>query len=211
MVNRTDREDRRARAARIQAEQRKAERRRSLLLIGPAVLVALVMIGSAVFVVIGQQREDAEVAAAAKAPIDGVKSFKKLSRNHVDTPIQYEQSPAAGGDHASVWTNCGVYSNDLDEQQTVHSLEHGAVWVTHSPQLDAEQVDELGALGSANSYVLVSPYQGQQGPITATAWGKQLSVDSADDPRLAAFVKKYQQGPQTPEPGAACTGGVDGI
>ena len=38
----------------------------------------------------------------------------------------------------------------------------------------------------------------------------QLALTGADDPRLEAFVKQYRQGPQTPEPGAACTGGSDG-
>lgn len=41
-----------------------------------------------------------------------------------------------------------------------------------------------------------------------TAWGKQVAVDSAKDPRVDQFFAKYVQGPQTPEPGAACTGGM---
>jgi hypothetical protein len=41
-----------------------------------------------------------------------------------------------------------------------------------------------------------------------SAWGKQLTVDSADDPRVSQFFTKYVQGAQTPEPGAACTGGL---
>jgi hypothetical protein len=45
-------------------------------------------------------------------------------------------------------------------------------------------------------------------PVVASAWGVQLKVQSASDPRLAQFLQKYEQGPQTPEPGAACTGGV---
>ncbi|NEE58476.1 DUF3105 domain-containing protein, partial [Streptomyces sp. SID8455] len=32
---------------------------------------------------------------------------------------------------------------------------------------------------------------------------------SATDDRVAQFMTKYIQGPQTPEPGAACTGGLD--
>jgi len=43
-------------------------------------------------------------------------------------------------------------------------------------------------------------------PIVATAWGKQLSVIIADDPRLAKFVTVYTQGPTDPERGAACQG-----
>ncbi|MET9942931.1 DUF3105 domain-containing protein, partial [Streptomyces halstedii] len=52
------------------------------------------------------------------------------------------------------------------------------------------------------------PYAGQEGAITLTAWGKQVTVDSADDRRVDQFLAQYVQGPQTPEPGAPCTGGL---
>ena len=50
--------------------------------------------------------------------------------------------------------------------------------------------------------------QDMPGKIVLSAWSNQLSVDSADDPRIKGFIKEYRQGEQTPEPGAACTGGV---
>ena len=44
-------------------------------------------------------------------------------------------------------------------------------------------------------------------PIVLTAWAVQLEVDDAADPRVEEFLVEYIQGPQTPEPGAACSGG----
>jgi hypothetical protein len=44
--------------------------------------------------------------------------------------------------------------------------------------------------------------------VVASAWDKQLRVDSAKDPRLEQFISAYQQGSQTPERGAACSSGV---
>jgi hypothetical protein len=41
-----------------------------------------------------------------------------------------------------------------------------------------------------------------------SAWGHQLSVNTAADPRVDQFLTKYVQGAQTPEPGAACTNGL---
>ena len=211
MVKPAPQQDRRARAARIQAEQRRAERRRSMLIIVPAVVIAALLIGSAAFVLAGQQRDEAELEAAANAPIDGVKSFSDLTRNHVETPVDYPQAPPVGGDHAPIWTNCGAYDQPVEPTQAVHSLEHGAVWVGYDPALGAEEVEKLTGLAESNSYVLVSPVDGVASPVTVSAWGKQLELDGAEDPRLAAFVQKYQQGPQTPEPGAACTGGAGGM
>lgn len=211
MATKNDQPDRRARTAQIQDQHRRAERRRSLLIIGPAIAVAALMIGSAVFVVVGQQREQAQVEAAAKAPIEGVQDFPDLSRNHVETAVDYPQTPPVGGDHAPVWMNCGVYTDPVEPTQAVHSLEHGAVWLGYQPDLAAAEVEKLTTLAEANSYVLLSPVDGAPSPVTASAWGKQLAADGAEDPRLATFVQKFQQGPQTPEPGAACSGGVGGM
>ena len=61
-----------------------------------------------------------------------------------------------------------------------------------------------------SDYVVVSPYEGLPAPVIASAWGHQLELDGVADPRLAEFIREYRQGPQTPEPGAACTGGSDG-
>lgn len=204
-------QDRRALAAKIQEEHRRAERRRSMLIIAPAVVVALLLVGSAVYAMLGEQREQADFEAAAMGPIEGVESFSDLTRNHVDTVVDHPQTPAVGGDHAPIWTNCGVYREPVPPSQAVHSLEHGAVWIGYDPELGAEEVGKLAGLAESNSYVLVSPVDGVPSPVTASAWGKQLQVDGAGDPRLAAFVQKYQQGPQTPEPGAACTGGAGGM
>lgn len=204
-------QDRRARAAEIQDQHRRAERRRSLLIIGPAIGVAAVLVGMAAIAVVGQQQEQEQVEAAARQPIEGVEDFNDLTRNHVNGPVDYPQTPAVGGDHAPIWTNCGAYSQPVETTQAVHSLEHGAVWVGYDPDLPQEQVDNLTELAEANSYLLVSPVEGVPAPVTASAWGKQLAVDTVEDPRLAAFVQKYQQGPQTPEPGAACTGGAGGM
>jgi len=41
-----------------------------------------------------------------------------------------------------------------------------------------------------------------------TAWGHQRTVTSASDPNVDKFFETYVQGRQTPEPGAACTGGL---
>jgi hypothetical protein len=113
-----------------------------------------------------------------------------------------------GGDHDAAWLNCGVYTEPVPEENAVHSLEHGAVWITYEADLPADQVEALTDLVEGESYALLSPRDDMPAPVVASAWGLQLRVDDADDPRLAAFLVKYLQGEQTPEPGAACFGGV---
>jgi hypothetical protein len=82
------------------------------------------------------------------------------------------------------------------------------VWITYSPGLPTEQVDKLRELSNSKTYVLVSLYPDLPTPVVASAWGKQLRLDSAEDPGLMRFVDTFRQGQQTPEPGTPCTGGT---
>ena len=142
--------------------------------------------------------------------IDGVAQFSGVSRDHVEGAVDYDQTPPVGGAHADIWQSCGFYSDPIITEQGVHSMEHGAVWITYRSDLAADQLADLEELAD-NEYVLVSQWPGSDlpSPIVASAWELQLKVDSTDDARLSEFVDTYANGPQTPEPGAPCDGGDD--
>ncbi|GHH74628.1 membrane protein [Streptomyces sulfonofaciens] len=143
---------------------------------------------------------------------DGVTSWNPggLGREHVTKPVHYPMIPPVGGDHAPVWMNCNgdVYTEAVPDVNAVHSLEHGAVWVTYTGRADPADVRKLAALVARTPYSLMSPYPAQKAPIMLTAWGRQRTVGGADDPAVGAFFADFVQGPQTPEPGAPCTGGL---
>ena len=153
---------------------------------------------------------DARQKSASGAP-DDVKTYDVgPAGEHTGGDVDYDQTPPAGGPHNPVWQNCGYYDKPVRDESAVHSLEHGAVWITYSPDLPQKQVNELKNIAQSESYVLVSPYPDlpDNTPVVASAWGKQVGLDGANDPDLESFIQAYQQGPQTPEPGAVCTGGT---
>jgi hypothetical protein len=141
--------------------------------------------------------------------LEDLQRFAGLSRGHDDS-VQFENSPLppVGGVHSSTWLNCGVYEEPVELRNVLHSLEHGAVWITYQPELAADDVQRLQDLVWDEGYVVLSPYPGLQSPIVLTAWGVQLELESAGDARIADFVERYQQGPQTPEFGASCQDGA---
>lgn len=146
--------------------------------------------------------------------IDGLIDFGTPPATHVDTTVDYEadygMNPPAGGNHNSIWLNCGVYDEPQANEHAVHSLEHGAVWITYDPELvSAADVQAMRA-SLPDTYILISPYPGLPAPVVASAWGKQVQLDGIDDPRLGMFVQLYWQSPEGPEPGAPCTGALDG-
>ena len=164
--------------------------------------ILVAVIGAFIAVILVNSRQQ-----AASTP-EGVESFAIPSRNHVEGTVSYPQTPPVGGDHNPVWQNCGFYSSPVRNENAVHSMEHGAVWITYQPDLPSDQVEVLRNLAHDNTYVLVSPFPDSPAPVVASAWGKQLQLDSANDPRLEQFVSAFREGPQAPERGAACTNGI---
>lgn len=138
----------------------------------------------------------------------GVQDFAVTERAHVATTVLYAQSPPVGGNHAPIWQNCGFYTAPVVNENAVHSLEHGAVWIAYRPDLPAEQVDVLRRLAERQTHVLVSPYPALPAAVIASAWNRQLQLDSATDPRLGQFVRTFRLASQAPERGGPCSGGV---
>ncbi|MGW0902089.1 DUF3105 domain-containing protein [Streptomyces sp. NPDC002853] len=196
------------------AERARDRRGRVITITLSAVVVAALAVGG---VLLFQKADDSDSVADAKAAptfktaADGEKVWdaKKLGRTHVTEDVSYAMTPPVGGDHDQVWMNCNgdVYKDELPERHAVHSLEHGAVWVTYNDKAKAADLKKLEAKVKQTPYTLMSPVKDQKDPIMLTAWGHQRTVTGASDPKVASFLSKYVQGKQTPEPGAACTGG----
>ena len=144
---------------------------------------------------------------ASGTPPAGVKTFDVPSNRHVKGAVSYPHSPPVGGPHDPVWQDCGFYAAPLRNENAVHSLEHGAVWITYRPGLAAEQVQSLRSLAERESRVLISPYPKLQSPVVVSSWGRQLEIGSVRDARLDRFVSAYVDDRRSPEPNGPCTGG----
>lgn len=145
---------------------------------------------------------------AMSGGIRGVRVYEHLSTGHTTLNVNYDPVPPVGGMHDPVPQNCGVYTEPVRDENAVHSLEHGAIWITYRPDLPSDQLETLQSITRQSAYRLLSPYPGIKSPIIVSAWGYQLKLKKADDPRLMRFIELYEQNPNGPEPGAACSGGV---
>ncbi len=183
----------------VVAEQRR--KRRRLILIWVAIGVAVVVVIAGVGVLLSRP-------PVASADATGAVTYPGLARGHVATPVVYAQTPPAGGDHSEQWQNCGVYTEPVQNENAVHSLEHGAIWITYRPDLAPDQVQALQSAVKSQPYGLLSPFPGLPAPVVATVWGTQLKLQSATDPKLTTFIAKYADASQAPEPRGECTGGT---
>src|SRR6476661_10114172 len=129
--------------------------------------------------------------------IAGLKTYKYAAgQNHVTTPVTYKESPPVGGAHDPVWADCTgtVYSVDIRHENAVHSMEHGAVWITYNPdKVSKADVATLGKLVDGVTHRLMSPYKGLDAPISLQSWNHQLKVSKVSDKRIKQFADFFTQ------------------
>ncbi|MCC6793069.1 MAG: DUF3105 domain-containing protein [Thermomicrobiales bacterium] len=143
---------------------------------------------------------------------DGVTAYTYAGGQHDDTFTAWTETPPVGGTHNNTWQKCGFYDGQINTGMGVHTMEHGAVWITYSPDLPQEQIDKLKDEYGGESFMLVSEFSGLPAPIVASAWGHQLQIPSgdADAKELKQFVRVYKNNAEyTPEFGATCANGND--
>ncbi len=145
----------------------------------------------------------------AVAPDGAVVADGQPARDHDESfNYEFEGLPPNGGTHNPTWQKCDIYIAPVRAQYVLHSMEHGAVWLTYQEGLSSADISTLERAATSVQSVVMSPYPNLQSPIVLTAWAVQLEVDSADDPRIQEFINAYARGPQSPEPAANCFSGV---
>jgi hypothetical protein len=125
------------------------------------------------------------------------------------SPPEYSSVPATSGLHASNWTQCGIYRQEVPEIFTVHTLEHGAVVVYYRPDLvGGAALEELEDLArSMATHIVVMPFAEMDTPVALVAWGHLARRPSLDLEEVRAFWGEFAQ--RGPEPGIPCPVEVD--
>lgn len=137
---------------------------------------------------------------------DVLKVTSAPANQHDDTLVYpYDGVPPTGGPHAPVWQNCGIYRTPIAITNAIHSMEHGAVWITFDAALDATELSALENIAGGDPFILMSPYPDQGSSVVLTTWDRQLQLERVDDLRIKEFIDRYQQ--RAPET-APCSGGI---
>ena len=181
----------------IQVQERRSHERSRWTVL---VFVFLMLSGFAIGCGEQEGQEELPVADAGV-----VRTFEVTSRKHLSGGFHYDQTPPVGGDHSSAWQECGYFERSIASERGVHSMEHGAVWITFRSGLGSEDMSRLQRLAETNDHVLVTRWNGNlPAPLVASAWGRQVNLRSAADPELQEFVDVHAGGAQAPEQGVPC-------
>lgn len=183
-------------------------RQRPWGLISAAVAVVVFAVAVIGYAVVQVNRANANKVTSVDQ-IAGVQVYDYAKgQGHVPTPVDYQESPPVGGEHDGEWADCTgtVYTVDIRNENAVHSLEHGALWITYDPErLSDDDIATLSDLVDGTSGRMLSPRPGLGAPITLQSWNNQLTVESATDPRIRKAADFLTFNPDTtPELGATC-------
>jgi Protein of unknown function (DUF3105) len=187
----------------------------AIALVTTAVVVFVAIVGYGVYAI----QNNGQTFQDKADKISGIVDYRKkdpsiveaANRNHVYTKVNYPISPPAYGNHNFNWQRClgDVYPAQIANENAVHSLEHGAIWITYDPaKLSAADVQTLASTYvKGQDFTLMSPYPNMPTAISLQAWGFQLRLNSPTDPRIKQFIQDLRVN-ATLEPGANCSSGT---
>lgn len=140
-----------------------------------------------------------------------IETFADLGQEHIDpagpTP-DYNSNPATSGPHAPQPAPCGIYREEVPDVYAVHTLEHGAVLIQYSPEIDVNARDRIEQfVRDAGTHALAAPRPGLEDPVVVTAWTNRLGLEQADIDAIDNFYRGFAR--NGPEPGVACPLQID--
>lgn len=129
--------------------------------------------------------------------------YDTLGRSHIPDGAprpEYNSNPPSSGAHYAQTVRGGFYDVPLRDENVVHNLEHGDVWITYRPDIAEEVKNVLKTF--AGQYVVVSARAENEHDISLVAWGRVDSFDLQesilpDESRISDFIRRYDnRGPE---------------
>jgi Protein of unknown function (DUF3105) len=122
------------------------------------------------------EQQEFDLPAAAEAAGCELRSTRARSRQHsgsLSQRIEYDTNPPTSGRHYQFPADDGAYGEAPQDEQLVHTLEHGRVIIWFKPGLPEEQRADLKALFDEDNYQLVLvPRRNMPYDLAASAWNR---------------------------------------
>lgn len=164
-------------------------------------LIALIVVGS-----VGLAY--AKNSSKPDAPRPGAAHEDKGRQHVTQGAAKYNGSePATSGDHSEPlpWQ---VYSQEIDDSNVIHNMEHGGIYISYQPDLPQEQVDKIKALffppysrkDFSASKAIIAPRATNDAPIIMSSWLRSEKLQSFDEEKMVQYYR--QNVGKSPEPTA---------
>ena len=137
--------------------------------------------------------------------------YQTQSRDHIaigQSHPAYNSNPPTSGWHYENPAEKGIYKKELPDEQFIHDLEHGYIWISYRPDASSEIIKQLENFYGFGKKIVVAPRKENDKLIAIIAWNwldkfDPASGDSLNDAelkRIGDFIDAYIN--QGPEPNA---------
>ena len=87
----------------------------------------------------------------------------------------------------------GVYETEQPDEDLVHNLEHGHVWISYNPNLlssaDQSALEQLVDDGGTDTGVILTPRSQNTTVIALASWAHLQTLDSFDATPIRDFIE----------------------
>jgi len=128
-----------------------------------------------------------------------------VTQTHVNTNVDYtgfSNPPSYGPHHPAIQDAqqnfitprpTGVYNTPQPDEDLVHNLEHGHVWISYSPTLittaDKILLTQFVTAGGTNTGVILTPRPENDVAIAVTSWTRQLKLSAFNASVIRDFIE----------------------
>lgn len=142
-----------------------------------------------------------KLATKPTIPAPG-ESFTSLGQEHIQPGSShpaYNSNPPTSGWHYPQPAQSGIYDTQFPDEQLIHNLEHGQIWIAYKPDLAKDQVELLADIAkSYGSKMIMEPRKENDSPIAIVAWLHLFKLNVVDEVKIKAFIDAYRgHGPES--------------
>lgn len=149
--------------------------------------------------------EDQSKPAEVSQEVEGVEVYDIVGADHIATGTSgsgYNSNPPSSGPHWANPAKNGFYDEPLRDEQLIHNLEHGHIWIAYRPDVSDEVKARLKEITEKEDWkVVAAPREANDAKIACVAWGRILKMDEPNYQKIEDFIKTYRnRGPEkTPD------------
>lgn len=118
--------------------------------------------------------------------------FAVQGREHIavgQSAFSYNSNPPTSGPHYGQPADWGAYEKELPDEQVIHNLEHGDIWISYK-NIDTGTKAKLEAISSRYSKsVIITPREKNDTKIAVASWGRLQKFEQYDEQAIITFIK----------------------
>lgn len=162
--------------------------------------IVIVVLALGIVLFIQDIKNNKQVGSDSNAPQVG-QAIENQGQQHIADGAEhppYNSNPPTSGPHYVKPADWGVYDKQLPDEQLIHNLEHGGIWISYK-DIDEETKKKLEIIGKSNSgSVVVTPRPTNDAKVAVASWTRLEKLDVYDEAKILEFIKGNKN--KSPEP-----------